>query len=395
MRMSFSLFILKHRFQMEDIFSATCANLTRQEFNLFRCFDGHNVLSWYSKGEKLTKFNRSLSVAQYMSQNSTNQPREFSKYTSNLDEEAWQFAVRFSSYHKVHIALENLERVHSAMLEACLNLNSAMAGMETAFELDGNDLSRYRRERSRATSNLLTFSALYASYIEVCYRIRDYAGLKKSAPYSNAIRRIIGKKSGEHNFTKDLRNFILHYHLIEPDIEVSQGKTRTVRLLLKSDYLLFSGFVWKSEAQKYIQASEKLDVMKAITTVTKDVGRVVKFHQKMAERFLPEEKFAYDVYVRERNRYRHLQKSAIDLGAAFKLPSSVSSRVLDKELTNHILQSSLSDEEMRLTLLTLADRYKNLSTITKELLSREIDEILLSRPRLPNVGSFLSGREQK
>lgn len=329
-----------------------------------------------------------------MSQNSTNQPKEFSLFTSTLNDEAWQFALRFAPYHKVHIALENLGRVHSAMLEACLSLNSAMAGMDSAFHLYESDMAAYRRERSRGTSSLLTFSALYASYIEVCYRIRDYAGLKTSLPYRRSIKRILGKNAGEHGFAKDLRNFILHYHLVEPDIVVSLGETRSVRLLLNSNFLLSSGFVWKPDARKFIQANEKLDVTQATDTIVKDVGRIVKFHHKVSERFLPNEKFAYDVYTMERTRYHHLHKSVIDIGAAFKRPSSVSSRILDKEITHQIVNSSLSDCEVRCILLALADRHKNLPTATREKVFREIEKVILTRPKLPNEGMFLDGREQ-
>lgn len=394
LKKNFALFMLHHRFNPRDIFSSASVGFTHQEIELSGSFDGSQVFDWHISSEKLAELNRALAVAEYMSNNSINQPKELSRYTSTLSEEAWEFALRFAPYHKVHIALENLGRVHAAMLESCLSLNSAMAGMESAFDLYDSDRAAYRRERSRATSSLLTFSALYASYIEVCYRIRDYTGLKKSSPYSRSIKRIIHKRSGEHSFAKDLRNFILHYHLVEPDIEISLGEARSVRLLLKSNALLFSGFNWKRDAQNYIQANEKLDVMKAINTVIKDVGRVAKFHHKVAERFLPDEKFAYDVYTMERSRYHHIQKSAIYMGAAFKRPSSVTSRILDKEIIHQIINSSLTDSEIRYLMLNIADRHRNLSTATKEKVSREIDHILLTRPHLPNMGAFLNGREQ-
>ena len=394
LRNNFAHFVLRHRFNIKDIFSSVSGGATRQEFNLVRCFSSRQVMGWHFGDGNLAELNRAFAVAEYMAENGTDQPEGLSMYTSRLSDEAWAFALRYSPYHKVHTTLENLERVHSAMLEACLSLNTALAGMESAYELHSADRVTYERERSKATSSLLTFSALYASYVDVCYRIRDYAGLKKSEAYKRAVKRIIGKNAGEHSFAKGLRNFILHYHLVEPEISISWGSERSVKLLLESNYLLFSGFTWNADAQNYIQSNEKLDVIKATNTVIRDVRRLVKFHRKLAENRLGESKFAYETYIHERNRYHHLQKSVVDISAAFKRPTTVLSRILSDTIVRQTLDSTMAEDSVRHILSAMANRHQNLSEDTMKKVSQEIDELLRTRPRFPNTGAFLDGRRK-
>lgn len=311
----FASFIAKHRFKPHDLFASVSKGVTTQEFQLAKCFSQVDLLRWDFGDGQFAELNRALTVASYTSESSTDHPEGFAAYTSKLQEESWNYALRFSPYHKVHTALENLERVHAAMLEASLGLNAATAGMDTVLEFKRSDNSAYAREQSKATSNLLTFSALYASYVDVCRRIRKYSKLENSESYTRGIGRVIGKNSGAHSFAMGLRNFILHHHLVEPGITISMGESRTVRLLLDSNALLFAGFKCKADAREYIRSDKKLDVLKTTTTVVKDVARLVRFHRKIAEKRLPEEKFAHDTYLHERTRFRHLQNATFDPGA--------------------------------------------------------------------------------
>jgi len=189
-------------------------------------------------------------------------------------------------------------------------------------------------------------------------------------------------------------NFILHYHLVEPEITISWGSERTVRLLLDANSLLFAGFKWNADARSYIQSNEKLDVMTATSTVIRDVGRLVRFHRKTAENRLSESKHAYDTYVHERIRFRHLQKSVIDMGAAFKRPTTVLSRVLDESVIHQALNSTMKEDDIRNVLSAFADRHRNLSADTKKEVASEIEGLLATRTKLPNKGAFLDGRER-
>lgn len=391
--MSFGLFVLRHRFRLRDIFSSASETLTLQEVELSKFFIGDLLLRWHFGRGSLAQLNRALGVAEYMSSSSIDRPEDLSFNASKLSDEAWAFALRFAPYHKVHVALENLGRVHAAMLEACINLNSAMAGMDSAFELNDADRSVYIRERSRATSSLLTFVALYSSYIDVCYRVRNYCGLTDRNTHSRAVRRIIGKNIGAHSFAKELRHFMLHYHLVEPEMEVSYGAVRSTRLVLRADALLFSGFLWKSDARDFIRSNGNLDVVETTRLIVRDVARVVRFHRKMAEGFLCGDKFAYDVYLLERARFRHTRSASINIGAAFGIPSSLLSRVLPVGFLDEALHSALGDDELQSIICSLADRHGNLSAEAKANIRREIDETLAARPRFPNVGAFLDGRK--
>lgn len=390
--MNFCLFALRHRFELQDIFSLTSKENTHQVAALAQFLPGLALMNWDLSGKKLAELNRAFIVTEFVSENDTSQPEVLSAYISTLSEEAWFFALQFSPYHKVHTALENLERVHSAILEASLNLNTSMAGMDSATQLLGFQNKAYAREKSKATSHLLTFASLYASYIDVCYRIRDYCGLKQSQAYSRAIKRIIGNNAGAHSFAKGLRNFILHYHLVEPEITIKYREERTVKLYLDANSLLFSGFKWDSNAQHYIRSAEKLDVVAATTSILKDIGRVIRFHRKLAERRLSKSKFAYELYTHERTRYRHLEKATYDIGAACKRPTSVLSRVLDEGIIDSTFNSTLDDDDIRNVLTILADRHGNLSKDMKMKIARDIEKLLKSRPRLPNKGAFLNGQ---
>ena len=102
---------------------------------------------------------------------------------------------------------------------------------------------------------------------------------------------------------EQIRNFILHYHLAEPELRIYSGSERRVQLLLDANTLLFSGFKWTRDARSYLQSNDKLDLMHFTRTAVRDVSRLVRFHGKVAENRLTEAKFAYDTYVHERARY--------------------------------------------------------------------------------------------
>lgn len=331
-----------------------------------------------------------------MSECSTNQPENFSRLVSSLDDEAWNFSIQFTPYKKVIVALNNLDVVHAAMLEAVLALSAAKAGMENSVEFDGFGSDVYAREQSKATSSLLNFSALYASYIDVCRRVRKYSGRLNDKAYRHAIHRLIGENSGAHDFIKGLRNFILHYHLPQPGIQITSGKVRSVDLYLESSSLLFSGFDWTSDARSYLQREARLDIHNAVTVVMGDIDRLVKFHRKLSEKGMQREKFAYDVYTYERVRLKHLQNSVVDLNAAFlKRPTTTISRLISKDLVEQVLNSLLPDDEVRMVLSSLADRHKNLSFDARRSVTREIEKLLKERARFNNTGTYLQGRALK
>lgn len=385
-------FITRHRFRPWDIIPNATSGTSRQHYEFLRLFPSDQVLRvLFDKG--LINLSRAFCLAQYMAENATEEPDEFARLVSSVDDEVWAFALTFSPYHKVSAALQNLKLVESAMLEAGLSLNSAMAGMESAMAFPGSDTRSYEREASKATINLLNYSALYASYVDVCRRIRQYMGLKGSPAYNRAIMRIINTNSGTHEFVKGIRNFMLHYHLVEPQVVVHQSEERTVSLLLEADKLTRDGFEWSVGARTFLNENRKIDIISITNSISRDVSRLIEFHYKMVDKRLKKEKDAYEWYKYERNKLDHLSRSMSNIEAIFKMrPRPILAKVLDQKIIENVLFSSLSDAKVRLILNDLANRHKNLPSDMKPAIDREISKLLSKRVRFPTTKAYMSGQ---
>jgi len=299
-------FIARHRFRPSDIVPNATLGISRQHFDILKLFEGKHTLFGLLFDKGLVELRRAFYLAQYMADSTTEEPDNFASLVSSVDDQAWAFALTFSPYHKVSAALENLKLVEAAMLEAGLSLNAAMAGMDAAMEFRDAETRSYEREASKATINLLNYSALYASYVDVCRRLRQYAGLKGNPAYNRAIGRIIQKNSGEHEFIKGLRNFMLHYHLVQPHVVVQHRDVRTASLLLEADKLVRDGFGWSAGARAFLGSNGKLNVIALTSKITRDVSRLVDFHFKMVDTRLKKEKDAYNWYKYERDKINHL-----------------------------------------------------------------------------------------
>lgn len=221
-------------------------------------FFGEQIFYWNLLGENLGELNCAMAVAGYMASGEIDDPDGFSRYTSMLSDEGWKIAINYCSYHQVHLALDSLEDIHSAMMESLLNINAAKAGMESAMTMQWKEPRVYERENMKATLNLINFAALYASYIDVCRRIRKYLSLDSSSQLSRAIRRIIRENWIEHRFIYGLRQFILHYDLVRPQVTISISETRSVELHLDASFLLRAGFEWPVEQGNISSPVERL-----------------------------------------------------------------------------------------------------------------------------------------
>jgi hypothetical protein len=391
-RESLQSFLTRHRFKPWEIVPSV-NGISRGDYALLRLFPNGQVLFGRLFDKQLIELRNSFCLAEYMAVCATDEPEEFAQMVSAVGSEGWSFALRFAPYHKVSLALESLELVQSAMLEVGLSLNAAKAGMESALLFPHSRTSAYEREQSKATINLLNFSALYASYIDICRRLRKYVGLNERPAYDRAIQKIIGKNVGKHSFIKDLRNFILHHHLLRPSVTVTHGDSRTVTLLVNADSLIIDGYDWKSGARGFIQSNRKIDITATTDDISNDVSRLIEFHVKMAERRLRKDKLAYELYKYERARVDHLSKSITNIEAIFKFRSrSLISKSIDKQLLNNVLTSSLTDDEVRQIISSIADRYKNFAPEMKTSVDEEITKLLLSRPKFPVTSVYMGGR---
>ncbi|MEF2549298.1 hypothetical protein VQ045_19285, partial [Aurantimonas sp. E1-2-R+4] len=68
------------------------------------------------------------------------------------------------------------------------------------------------------------------------------------------------------------------------------------------------------------------------------------------------------------------------------------SKIVDKQLLNNVLTSSLTDDEVRQIISSMADRHKNLAPEMKASIDKEITTLLWSRPKFPLTKVYMGGR---
>lgn len=388
---SFRGFIVRHRFKLRDI--ADGRHSSKDEIRLTRAFPSDELLTWHLQSEELRKLFIALALGSHMAECDTDDHDAFARLSSKLNEEQWGFALRFCPYHDVSITLDNLALIQSAMDEAYLGLTRALAGMDATFGGPISNASAYNLEKSRATSNLINFTALYATYVDSCRRIRKLVKMDRRESYDRAIRRLIATNSGHHSFIKEYRNFQFHYRITEPFTVTRMDGARQSNLCLSSNELIQSGYRWQPATRTFLKCDERVDVIATAAIILRDVKRLIRFHRKLAERRLRREKFAYDTYRHERDRHNHLQSSRVDIGAIFRRPSSLVERLLDQSFVESIVNSALSDDEAFEMLVRMADRHRNLSSDVKKSLATQIRAIVERRPNYPRADAYLQGRK--
>ena len=82
-----------------------------------------------------------------------------------------------------------------------------------------------------------------------------------------------------------------------------------------------------------------------------------------------------------------------ELNRALALASYMAECATDERVVKKTVESGLSDEDVRTVLVTLADRYRNLSAATKDAISADVDRLLKRRTEYPETGAYLQGRE--
>lgn len=383
-------FIVRHKFRLHDFLDPRSDLAEHLKFNKLFC--GREWILWNTGNESRRRLSIALFLGSYMAEYGDGNDDMFAQLSSMLHQEEWEFALRFCPYHHVIAALNNLSWTEAAMDEAYLGLNTALAGLEVSSigGLAPRDI--HERERAKATTSLLMFTALYASYIDGCRRVRALTRLDSRRSYERALHRLLRKNIGQHAFIKALRNFNLHYYVAKPYVVIRFAEARVSRLLLDCSDLLYSGYKWNEPARDFLSASPQVDVIDTAYLALKDVRRVIRFHRKLARTHMRREKNCYDSYVKQRRRHDHLQRAAVDVGAAFKQPTTILSRILREDIVSEIIESSLAKEEMRSLIMRLSDRHSNLPDKAKVALAREVDHCLRFVTEPPDTGPYLQGR---
>lgn len=374
-----STFILRNRFQIGDfVHGREDVDSLRQVLKYFPEIKRGN---WFINMINSQKLEIIFSLIEYVSHNKIDEKDSFSDTLSDIDDERWKFILRFAPYHKVHTALENLNTVHRAMVESCLGLNAALGGMDSAVEFGEHGSISYDRERSLATSCLLNLSALYASYIDVCRRIAEYGHIANETFYRRSISRLIKGKEGQHAFLKDLRNFILHYRLVEPNYKchIDMKGGRSIVLYLDSHDLLYVGKKWSAPARAFLQKNDEVDILKCASQVTKDVDRIIQFHDKLMRIRLKEERYSYEFYLKERAKIKHVQKTSTAFNKIFRQPDRFLEKLVDSNIINLLIKSDLSNERISEIIIDIADPYRNVPNEIIKKLSSEISHKMKRR----------------
>ena len=226
MKENFASFVMRHRFRLADI--ASHRPLSLHDHQLARVFPGGQLLCLDLKRHELERLGIAMTMAGYVAECQIDEPELFSQLASDLREDEWNYVLRFCPYQPVDSALRNLDLIVSALEEACIGLNAAKAGMETAMNYSRSRLQTHQREQSKATAQLLNFGALYASYVDVCRRIRRRCNLGDQKSYERAVARLVAKNIGAHSFAKDLRNYTLHFQIPEPYVTIELSENRKV-----------------------------------------------------------------------------------------------------------------------------------------------------------------------
>ncbi|WGW05585.1 hypothetical protein [Tropicibacter oceani] len=333
-----------------------------------------------------------MALAEYMSHLGTEDTEGFSQAVSTLSDEAWKFALQFSPYQKIETILDNLEGLFDALREEFINLSSYHSGMSAALDIQADSNTSYEREYKKTASSLITFSALYATYVDLCFRIRDLCKLKNSKPYSRAIQKAIKDFSEPMGFMKDLRNFLLHYSIPKFSHSVQLDGAKREYLLINSADIACSGFKWKADTRNYLYRNKKIDVISLCEKVVKGVRRSIDFHRKVSERVLKKEKNAHDFYKYQRKRHEFFSQSVTDFGALIKRPTPLHRRLLEAEFVANVLNSSLTDEEASDLLKNYPNRFKILPQPVLAELNLELENLIKSRKLIPDSGMYFSGK---
>ncbi|WP_138514283.1 hypothetical protein [Maricaulis alexandrii] len=327
-----------------------------------------------------------------MSSYETGDDEHFAILVSELSDEQWRYAIRLCPYHKTVGFIHNLEFLYEAMERSLVDLSSARSAMAASMIFLDTTRPLYEASQLQAATYFLNFTSLYATYLDVCRRVRKVAGLSESVAYNKAVFRLIGRNKGKHAFVRDCRNYQLHYEVIKPSVQVSWGNDKNELLYIDNNEVLYSGWDWKAESRNFLQSCDKTDLLDVTEKVLRDIKRSVSFHRRISERWLRGEKNAYESYLRQRDRYKYLESSQVDIGAIFKRKSILFQKLIDRNLLNDLYKSSLSNDEVKLLIEKIVDRHKNLPAKTKKKLSSEIDKFLANRSERPVLGAYLQGR---
>lgn len=382
-------FLHRNRFEVRDLIDN---KMTKEDFHLLRSFRSQYVFANHVSNQEMRRLNLALILASTFVDNDITELDYISRFCSELYDEEWNYALQFCPYYSIDETIKNLHFLQAAIEDSYLNVVTVLTRKSEAIMQKRLSQEFRHSEEYSGSISIMNFVSYYASFLDCCWRLRDAVGLRESGPYKRAIRAIISKNQNAHTFVKDYRNFQLHFRNIEPYAEISFSGKREQRLLFNATELLYTSFKWKSASKVYLQSAEKLDVIETFVAVKNDVHRVSKFIQSVVFKKMKTEKLAYETYLKVRDQFLHLQNAYVDIGAIAKKPTKILSRLIDRNLVAQLVDSSLSNGELKSSLLQLADKYKTLPTDKLKSIEAEIDDLISRRHPVQSVAGYLGGR---
>lgn len=395
-RTTLQSFLATNRFRVRDILPRSLG-ISRGDVEIIRAFAPMRVADWSFSDKKALEFRYSLVLAEYMADCSTEGIDDFRRLISCVGEDAWVYALKFCPYHKISVAIDSLLLVQTSIFNAYVGMNASAAGMGASMSLaEGRD-TIYVREQHQLISNLLNFVSLYNLYVDICRRVKIYAKIEKdSEPYRRAIWSIMKERKGVHEFVRELRNYMLHFNLERPGIVTKIHPVRVSSVVLHADKIFASGFSWGAAARRFLSENERLDILSIAKDVVRDIDRLVKFHVRICENRLPEERRAYATYIFERERFHHLQRALVDHSMIFSRKSTTHvSRLVDPDILGFLVNSAIPNDVVKNIIISIANRYSNLPSDMVRSISQEVDVIISKREFREEASPYFEGRPLK
>ena len=313
---------------------------------------------WQESIESRRRLKVAILLGTYMAAYETSDHDKFSKLARELNPHEWQYAIRFCPFYSVNAAVENLLTIQAGFEESYIQLSTALSELRAAFNLPKSSDERTMSSLSKAHSATFVLVSLYSSYIDTCRRIRQFVELKDVTSYDRAVRRFTIGRQADHAFVKDLRNYMSHYDGIAISCTHHVGNSTKSNLMVAADNLLYSGYVWKSLAREFLQASESFDLVQLMDRIAKDLGRLVGFHQKLVNRRLSFQRACFNRY--RYVRVKHNFQSSLLAANAFRIRSDKLERLCGKEVLHSIVESEIDDSQVIELIVTMANRYRSL-----------------------------------
>jgi hypothetical protein len=290
----------------------------RQAIDLNRLYGQGSWPAFQIGKDSYRSFRRAMAVAEFISQNGSPEDANFKKALLQVSPEQWSYALRQHAFHDTFERLGGLELCAQAFGNAVVDLGSDAGHLAAIALSEGWRSTAYRDARRRSSGRLLAAAALHSNFIDVARGLLSSVSRNPSVA-RRGLQRVIGNNEAHHTLLKDLRNFQLHYKIVEPDISLrSDENGRAHRLYLDVTMLLTSGYNWKAGAKSvFVQLkTDELEVAPLLEMIARNLDAQVEFFFRAISRTNSD---AFNQYIRYMDVYQE-QRAALANGMRHSPP---------------------------------------------------------------------------